>query len=113
MTTRAASPSSAMPISVCLDADMGAALAPLRGKRLGGGGAAILVDVEAVGIGPDREHLRAELPQGRGRDPIGRTIGAIDHDAQAIERKILRQGALGEFDVAVMNAVDALGASEC
>ncbi len=47
-----------------------------------------------------------------GRDPIGGAVGAVDHDAQPVERQILRQGALGEFDIAVMHAVDALGAAE-
>ena len=37
---------------------------------------------------------------------------AIDHDAQAVERQLARQRALGEFDVAVMHAVDAAGAAE-
>ena len=37
---------------------------------------------------------------------------AIDHDAQAVERELARQRALGEFDVAVMHAVDAAGAPE-
>jgi hypothetical protein len=39
-------------------------------------------------------------------------MGAVDDDAQAFERKIARQRAFGEFDVAVMNAVDAFGAAE-
>ena len=47
-----------------------------------------------------------------GRDPVGGAVGAIDDDAQAFERKVARQRALGEFDVAVVHAVDALGAAE-
>ena len=47
-----------------------------------------------------------------GRDPIGGAVGAVDHHAQAFERQVARQRALGEFDVAVVDAVDALGAAE-
>jgi hypothetical protein len=43
---------------------------------------------------------------------VSGAVGAIDHDAKAIEAEIARQGALGEFDVAVMHAVDAAGAAE-
>ncbi len=39
-------------------------------------------------------------------------MGAIDHDAQASQRHRPRQRALGELDVAVVHAVDALGAPE-
>ena len=39
-------------------------------------------------------------------------MGAIDHDAQAIEADVARQRAFGEFDVAIMHAVDAAGAPE-
>jgi hypothetical protein len=46
------------------------------------------------------------------RHPIGGAVGAIDDHAQAFERQIARQRALGEFNVAVVHAVDALGAAE-
>jgi hypothetical protein len=39
-------------------------------------------------------------------------MGAIDHYAEAVEAEIARQRALGEFDVAVMDAVDAAGAAK-
>ena len=71
-----------------------------------------LVDVEAVRLDTDRDHVGAELPQRVGSDPVGGAVGAVDDHAQAFEREIARQRALGEFDVAVVNAVDALGAAE-
>ena len=64
------------------------------------------------GSTPNRDDLGAELPQRVGRDLVGGAVGAVDHDAQAVERQIARQRALGEFDVAVLHAVDALGAAE-
>ena len=102
----------AVGIAVERDADVGAHLAHLRGERLGRGRAAFLVDVEAVRLDADREHLRAKLPQRRGRDPVGGAIGAVDHDAHAVELHRARQRALGELDVAVLHAVDALGAAD-
>ena len=102
----------AVGVAVERDPDVGAHLAHLAAERLRLGGAAILVDVEAVGIDPDREHLGAEFPQRVGNDAIGRAVGAIDDDAQAVERDVARQGPLGEFDVAVVHAVDALGAPQ-
>src|SRR3989442_1570228 len=45
-------------------------------------------------------------------DALPISVRAIDHDAQAVGRQLARQRALGEFDVAVMHAVDAAGAPE-
>ena len=102
----------AVGIAVERDPDVGAHLQHLADERLRRRRAAILVDVEAVGLDADRDHLGAELPQRGGNDPIGRAVGAIDDDAQAVEREVARQRTFGEFDVAVMHAVDALGAPE-
>ena len=74
--------------------------------------AAFLVDVEAVGLVVDGDDLGAEFPQRFWRHLVAGAIGAIDDDAQARQRHGARQRALGEFDVAVVHAVDALGAAE-
>src|SRR5580693_5773336 len=86
MTTRSASPSSAMPISARIS--------------------------RTLRFSADRYDFGAELPQRVGRHPIGGAVGAIDDHTQAFQRQVARQGALGEFDVAVVHAVDALGAAE-
>ena len=99
-------------VAVERDADVGAHLAHLAAQRLRRGGAAFLVDVEAVRLDPDRNDVGAEFPQRFRHHLVGRAIGAIDHHAQAVEAEIARQRALGEFDVAVMDAVDAAGAAE-
>ena len=64
------------------------------------------------GSTPIGNDVGAQLPQRFRHHLVGGAIGAIDHDAQAVEREIARQRALGEFDVAVMHAVDAAGAAE-
>ena len=102
----------AVGVAVERDADIGAHFAHFGGERFGRGRADVAVDVEAVGLDADREHLGAEFPQSFGRDLIGGAVGAIDDDAQAFEREIARQSALGEFDIAGVNAFDALGAAE-
>ena len=74
--------------------------------------AAFLVDVEAVGLDIDGDHLGAEFPQRFRRHLVGRAVGAIDDHPEARERHRLRQRALGELDIAVVHAVDALGPAE-
>ena len=99
-------------VAVERDADIGAHLAHLAAQRFRRGRAAFLVDVESVGLDADRNHVGAQLPQRFRHHLVGRAVGAIDHHAQAVEAEIARQRALGEFDVAVMDAVDAAGAAE-
>ena len=64
------------------------------------------------GLDADGDHLGAELPECLGRDLVGGAVGAIDHDAHAVEAHLARQRALGELDVAGMRALDPLGAPE-
>ena len=99
-------------IAVERDADVGAYLVDLVDQRRRGGRADVAVDVEAVRLDADGEDLGAQLPQRLGRHLVGGAIGAIDDDAQAVERQVARQRALGELDIAVLDAVDALGAAE-
>ena len=102
----------AVGVAVEGDADIGAHLAHLGGERGWRGRADVAVDVEAVRIDSHREDLGAELPQRLRRDPVAGAIGAVDDDADAVEREAPRQRALGVFDVAVGDALDPLGAAE-
>src|SRR3569832_630970 len=99
-------------IAVERNADIDAQFAHLAAQRFRRRGAAFLVDVEAVGFDADGDDVGAELPQRFGRHLVGGAVGAIDNDTQAFEAKLARQRALGEFDVAVMHAVDAAGTAE-
>ena len=56
----------AVGVAIERDADIGAHLHHLAAQRLRRGGAAILVDVEAVGFDADGEDLGAELPRASG-----------------------------------------------
>ena len=68
----------AVGVAVERDADVGAHLAHLGAQRLRRGGAALLVDVAAVGLDADLDHLGAQLPQRLGRHLVAGAVGAID-----------------------------------
>ena len=99
-------------VAVQRDAEIGAHFAHLGAHGLGRGRAAIQIDVGAVGRDAHGHDVGAQFPQHFGRDLVGGAIGAIDHDAQAVEPQIAREGALGEFDIARLAVVDALGAAD-
>ena len=103
--TRSASPSSATPISARASAD-------LVGERLRRRRAAFLVDVDTIRLDADGDDVGAQFPQRFRHHLVAGAVGAIDHDAQAIEAEVARKRALGEFDIAVMDAVDAAGAAK-
>ena len=102
----------AVGITVEADADVGAHFAHLGAQRLRVGRAALLVDVEAVGLDAHLDDLGPKLPEHVGRHLIAGPVRAIDHDAQAVEADVARQRALGELDVALLRTVDALGAAD-
>jgi len=85
-------------IAIQRDTEIGACLAHLLAHQLGRGGAAFLVDVRAIGIIAHLDDLGTQLPQGGGRDAIGRTVGRIDHDAKPVQRHVLRIGALPDLE---------------
>ncbi len=53
------------------------------------GRSATFVDVEAVGLDPERDDLGPKLPQRVRRDVISGAIGTIDNDLEAVEPKLL------------------------
>ena len=102
------------PVGIAVEgqAEIGAVHDHLLAHHRGGDGAAIAVDVGAVGLDGDRNHLGAELPQHGRRHLVGGAVGAIDDDLQAVERGALREAVLHELDVAARCVVDPLGAAE-
>ena len=59
-----------------------------------------LVDVAPVGLHANGGNLGTKLPECGWRHLIGRTIGAIDHDMQAVEPDIFGQRSLDRVDIA-------------
>src|SRR5690606_23601727 len=96
----------AVGVAVERDADIGAALAHRGAHALRRSGAAILIDIEAVRIGADGDDFRPELPEYRRRNLVGGAVRAVDHDAQALERLLLRKSVLHMFDIARLRIVD-------
>jgi hypothetical protein len=102
----------AVRVAIKRDADIGAHFLDLGGHGFGGGGAHLVVDVEAVGFDADGEDFGAQFPEGNGRDLVGGAVGAIEHDAQAGQVDVPGQGALGVFDVAGARFLVAMGAAD-
>src|SRR5262249_55788031 len=80
------------PVGVAVErhTNVGAHLAHLLAYRLRGGGTALEVDVVAVWLNPDLDHLGTELPQRVGSHLIPCAVGAIDHHAQIVQADIAR-----------------------
>ena len=97
--SRSASPSSAMPICAP-DATTVSHIA------CGWVEPTMIVDVLAVGIDTDRDHLRTQFPQRGGRDLIGGAIGAIDDDLQPVQPQVIGKGRFGEMDIAAARILD-------
>ena len=66
----------------------------------------------AVRLDADLDDLGAKFPKRFRRHLVGGAVGAIDDDAEAGEAQVLRQRALGEFDVAFLRAFNPRGAAD-
>src|SRR5262245_11915022 len=102
----------AIGVAVERDADIGAHLAHLAAKLREIGRAAILVDVESVGIDADGDDVCAQFPQSAWRYAIRGAIGTIDDDPQSLERYRFWQSELCKLDITILHAVYALGSAE-
>ncbi len=99
-------------IAIECDTDVGAAghhrlLQKLRLCR-----SALVVDVESVRSNADRHYLGSELPQRFGRDVIRSAVGAIDHDFQAIEPEMFREGRFRKMDISSAGIVNSASPSD-
>ena len=99
-------------IAVERDPDIGAVFAHHAAHRAGIGTAAILVDVETVGLDAVGHDIGAEFPQRRRRDLVGGAVCAIDNDLQTVEAQAAREGVLDELDIAAFGVVQPLRAAE-
>ena len=69
--------------------------------------AAIQIDIDAVGIDADRDDLGAEFLERLGTDLVGRAVGAIDRDFEAVEGDRARQARFQKYQVAAERVVDS------
>ena len=97
----------AVGVAVQADAELGAVFAdqPLHVVRVQR--PAVAVDVPAVRLDADRNHVRAQFGQDVGGDLVGRAVGAVDHDLDAFQRQFARKRVLDEHVVAAQGVVHA------
>ena len=72
---------------------MGLVLHHGAGQRVGGGGPAAGVDVGAVGLAADGDHLGAQSLVDAGGQRRGGAVGAVDHQPEAVEGPALDERA--------------------
>ncbi len=80
-------------VAVVRDAGIGLPLDDGRPQHVQVGRAAAVVDVLAVGLGPDRDHVGARAPQQQWGHPGRGAVRAVDHHAQAPKRRPRRRAA--------------------
>ena len=69
-------------------------------------GAAALVDVEAIGLVRNGEHLGAECAEHAGGDGRGRAVRAVERDAITLEREVRGRDERADVAVAPLDVVD-------
>ena len=70
------------------------------------GRAHFVVDVFAIGRDAYGRNLCTQFPNGRRRNLIGGTIGAIEHDMQAIKADMVRHRQFGCINIATTRVLD-------
>ncbi len=86
-------------VTVVRDAEVGPVLEDGGLEQVQVGGAASVVDVEPVRLGPDRDDLGTGPPERLGRNPGGGAVRLVEDDLQPFEP--VRQDAQQVLDVAV------------
>jgi len=76
------------------------------------GRAAVQVDVQAVGLVIQRDHVGAQFAKHVGRDPVGRAVGAVEHYLQPVQARAVRDRALAVLDVAPGRIIHAAGLAQ-
>ena len=102
----------AVGVAVVGEAEVGLVLADQLAKMFRVHGAAVPVDVGAVGFVAVNDDFGAQFAQDAGGGFVGGAMGAIHHHAQALQRQIAREGAFGVFDVTAQGVVNAHGLAD-
>ncbi|MNF62286.1 hypothetical protein D3C84_439630 [compost metagenome] len=71
------------------------------------GRAAVIIDVQAIGLRGEHHHLGAQLAKDAWSNLVHRTVRTIDNDLQAGKTGTGRHTAFAEFDVATRRVVDS------
>ena len=81
-------------------------------QGFGIGRADFVVDIVTVWLAADGNDFRAQLVKHFRRRVVACTVGGIDHQFQAAQIHVGGESGFAEFDIAVVRAADAFGASQ-
>ncbi len=90
----------AVGVAIERNAKVGAVLGHCRHQRLRVRGPHFEVDVVAVGLAADLDHLGPKLVKHLGRDVVGGPMRRIDDDFEPAQAQLGAKGALAKLDVA-------------
>ena len=76
------------------------------------GGTDFMVDVEPIGVTANRDHLGTQFVEHLGCDLIRRTMGTIHNNLHALERQVIGERALAEFNVPARRVIEPTGAPQ-
>ena len=78
-----------------------------QGLRVGG--TDLMVDIQAIGLTANGDHLGAQLMEHLGRNVVSGAMRGINHNFQAFERQVIGESALAKFNIAPCGVVKATG----
>ena len=97
----------AVGISVVSKADVKTLLNNVTTQAVNMGGAAINVDVKAIGIVVDDAHVGAKGVKNRLGDRRGRAVSAVKSDLHALQREVRARDQMGDITVTTLHIVDS------
>src|SRR5690554_824055 len=76
------------------------------------GGAHVKIDVQAIWAGTNHGNPCSELPEHLGRYVVGGTVGAVQHNMQALKSELIRYRAFAELHVPAGRIINATGLAQ-
>ncbi len=97
------------PVAVAVECqpDIGAQLLDLLGHDLRVQGPAFMIDVFSVRSNPDSSHLGPEFGKDMGRDFVGGSVRAVEHDVKIIKGVFFREGMFEKDNITTLGIIDA------
>ncbi len=102
----------AVAVAVKGDAQVGPVAFYQDGHGLRISGAALVIDVPAVGPDPHGDNLGPQFGEDFRGDAVGGAVGAVHHDLEPVQFQFLGEGALQKGNVAAPGVVEAEGLAD-
>src|SRR6185437_14051748 len=97
----------AVPITIQRNADI-CIMLPYSSRQCDAvGRATVMVDIEAVGLHSNGNHIRSEFVEYMARDLICRAVRTVNDNTQPPEIEMIGESTLAKFDVAAPGIIDA------